>query len=85
MADQTGLTDYGVNEGKLQLQNRFTYHKPIADQPKRYELLRAKAKEFAELIARHTPESREQALALTNLEQACFWANAAIARNEKEL
>jgi hypothetical protein len=30
----------------------------------------------------HTPESREQSLALTNLEQAVMWANAAIARRE---
>lgn len=27
------------------------------------------------------PESREQSLALTNLEQVMFWANAGIARN----
>ena len=66
------------------IENNFTYHKPIADQPARYEKLRAKAKELAFLILETTPESREKALAFTNLEQAIFWANAAIARNEKE-
>ena len=60
----------------------FTYHPPINDQPERYVLLRSQAKEFAETILRLTPVSREQSLALTNLEQASFWANAAIARNE---
>lgn len=40
------------------------------------------AKELAYMICQNTPTSREQSLALTNLEQAIFWANAAIARNE---
>jgi hypothetical protein len=31
-----------------------------------------------------TPESREQSLAITHLEQATMWANAAIARREEE-
>ena len=33
-------------------------------------------------FAEKAPQSREQSLALTNVEQAIFWANAAIARNE---
>lgn len=65
-----------------QIANNFTYHPPFGDQPARYEAIRAKAKEFAELIAEVTPGSREQAVAMTNVEQAVFWANAAIARNE---
>jgi hypothetical protein len=39
-----------------------------------------KAGTLADLIARETKPGREQALALTNLEQACLWASAAIAR-----
>jgi hypothetical protein len=31
------------------------------------------------------PESREKSLAITNLEQAVMWANAAIARNAGNL
>jgi hypothetical protein len=31
------------------------------------------------------PGSRELSLAITKLEEAVFWANAAIARNEKEV
>lgn len=64
------------------LDKRFTYHKPKTDQPCRYEVLRDKAKELAELIIETSPSSREQSLALTNLEQAIMWANAGIARNE---
>ncbi len=64
------------------LTNRFTYHAPIGTQQERYVALRAAALELARMITDLTPKSREQSLAVTNLEQAIFWANAAIARNE---
>lgn len=64
------------------LDNRFTYHPPQGSQQNRYVLIRDHAKELAEFIVSNTPDSREQSLAITNLEQAIFWANAAIARNE---
>jgi hypothetical protein len=66
------------------IDNRFTYHPPIGDQQERYVALRAKAKELAEMIYTLTPQSREQAVALTHLETASMWANAAIARNEND-
>lgn len=65
-----------------QIENNFSYHSPKEGQPAKYEAIRAKAKELAVLIDEQTPKSREQSLAMTNLEQAVFWANAAIARNE---
>lgn len=64
------------------LANRFTYHAPSGNQTERYEDLRAGAFGLAELIVETTPHSREQSLALTKLEEAVMWANAAIARNE---
>ncbi len=64
------------------INNDFTYHAPKPGQPERYEQLRAKAKEFALLIVELTPISREQSLALTELEKSVMFANAAIARNE---
>ena len=67
---------------KSEIENRFTYHSPKDDQPERYEALRKRAKGFATLIVKSTPESREQSLAITHLEQAVMWANASIARNE---
>jgi hypothetical protein len=66
----------------LNLKKRFTYHAPKEDQPKRYTELRAAALELAEKIEALTPASREQSLSITHLEEAIFWANAAIARNE---
>lgn len=65
-----------------QLENTFTYHSPVYDQPQRYELLREEAKRLAYKIVTFTPPSREQSLAITHLEEAIFYANAAIARNE---
>lgn len=63
------------------LENRFTYHAPKPGQPQVYEHLRDVAKDLAYVIKREVPNSREQSLALTKLEEAIFWANAGIARN----
>lgn len=63
------------------IENRFTYHKPNCDQAEIYPKIREKAKEFACLIKQFVPESREQALALTKLEETVMWANAGISRN----
>jgi len=64
------------------LENRFSYHEPRQGQPRKYESIRNKAKEFAYLIEQICPKSREKSLALTKLEEAVFWANAGIARND---
>lgn len=64
------------------IENNFSYHAPKEGQPAKYEAIRNKAKELAYLIEEQVPNSREKSLALTNLEQATFWANAGIARNE---
>jgi len=68
----------------MDVDNVFTYHKPKDDQPARYEKIRADAKLLAKTIEAMTPQSREQSLALTNLQQSVMWANAAIAINEAE-
>ncbi len=62
----------------------FTYHSPFGNQPERYVAIRAKALELARLVQESTPASREQSLAVTSIQQAVMWANAAIAINEKE-
>ena len=66
----------------LDLNNIYTYHTPKDDQPSRYTAIRAKAKELAQLIDLACPDSRERSVAFTRLEEAIFWANASIARNE---
>ena len=77
--------EYELTDNDLdKLCNIFTYHKPIGNQSDRYDDIRNTAKNFAMLLKQVTPPSREQSIALTKLEEVCFWANAAIARNEKE-
>lgn len=71
----------GVTED---LANRFSYHAPINDQEQRYGYIRKEFLELALFLESNCPQSRELSVALTNLEQAQFWANASIARNEKE-
>jgi hypothetical protein len=43
--------------------------------------VREVCKEAADQILSLTPQGREQALAITKLEEAMFWANAAVARD----
>ena len=59
----------------------FTYHKPGPNDPAKYVSIRALAKEMSLELRRLCPPGRELSLARTNLEQAVFWANAAIARS----
>jgi hypothetical protein len=72
-------------EGWAEVENRLTYHPPLPGQSRRYAELRFRALELARFVSVQCPPSRETSLALTSLEQAVFWANAAIARNEKAL
>lgn len=65
---------------KHRIENDFTYHAAEAKSAD-FQAIRNKSKELATLIVDLVPQGREQALALTNLEQANFWANAGIARN----
>jgi len=65
-----------------EIEIRFTYHAPKPGQPEKYGAIRDLAKRLANIIAAACPESREKSLAVTKLEEAVFWANAAIARRE---
>jgi hypothetical protein len=76
------IHEENMEDQVTQIERNFTYHAPKPGQPERYTLLREKAKELAMLIVEQTPRSREQSLALTHVEDASMWANAAIARNE---
>lgn len=69
-------------EEKSRLEKDFVYHSPNGDQPERYKIVREMAKDYAARIMTLCPDSREKSLALTKLEEAVFWANASIARNE---
>lgn len=67
---------------RADLEKRFTYHAPKADQHAKYSDIRAAAHDLAFKLMCQCPRSRELSLALTHLEDSVMWANAAIARNE---
>jgi len=63
------------------LENRFIYHKPDEEKAKKHEEVRSSLLELALKLEEALPTGREKALVMTKLEEAMFWANAAIARN----
>ena len=75
-------TSDGLPQLNLDLENRFSYHKPKDGQTRKYERIRDIAKNYADYLTDNCPRSRELSLALTNLEQVVMWANASIARRE---
>lgn len=64
-----------------ELDHRFTYHAPRGTAPQRFIAIREEGRALASLINAACPEGREKALALTKIEEAVMWANAAVARN----
>ena len=64
------------------LQNRFYYHSPSPLGVTRHAELSNAFFALAQIVLDVCPHGRERSLVLTNLEQAKFWASAAVARNE---
>ena len=64
-----------------EIDNVFTYHKPVEDQPLYFEVIRKSAKAMAEKIMDFCPDSAERDKAIQKLREAVMWANAAIACN----
>lgn len=63
------------------LRHRFAYHPPKDDATKDLHAnMRVACRLTAEEINETCPDGREKALAITKLEEAMMWANAAIAR-----
>lgn len=61
----------------------FGYHKPDAAKTEAHEQVRAACKALALYISHQVPEGREQSMAITKVEEAMFWANAALARDPR--
>lgn len=65
----------------MDIENTFTYHTPTEGQPKKYQAIREKAKEMAQVIIDNTPQCADQSAAIRKLREAVMTANASIALN----
>ena len=63
---------------------RFDHHAPNITRAAQHERMRAAFKRAVNYVLAHAPDTRERALAVTKLEEAMFWANACIARQDVE-
>lgn len=70
-----------MNPMDTDLRNRFTFHPATPSTGPKHEDVRMASLHFATFISSTVPPGREQALALTKIEEAMMWANAGIARN----
>lgn len=62
---------------------RFGYHQPDEERKRAHEATRGICMSAATQLDALLPEGREKSLALTKIEEAMFWGNAAIARESK--
>ena len=62
--------------------HRFEFHPATSAEKKLdHSSIRYACKSLAVNIDNNVPDGREKALAITKIEEAMFWANAAIARS----
>lgn len=75
------MSEFSTND----IENRFSHHPPKdAATVAQHELTRNQIKGIAHYWDGNLPIGREKALAITKLEEAVFWANAAIARHQND-
>lgn len=66
------------------IENRFAFHPASTpDRQAAHQSVRTHCHELAGVLNDLLPEGREKSLAITNLEQTMFWANAAVARQKE--
>ena len=70
-----------TQEEQEDIVNRFTYHTPSSDGVDKHAALTNGFVMLAGQVVAICPPGRERSLVLTKLEEAKFWASAAVARN----
>jgi hypothetical protein len=61
------------------IENRFGFHPATAETGPQHDAVRAKFRALAHDLSCSLPNGRHQSLALTALQEAMMWSNAAIA------
>jgi hypothetical protein len=65
------------------IEHRFAFHAATTDEKRdAHTSVRQTCRRAADHINETCPDGREKSLALTALEEAMFWANAALARQQ---
>ena len=62
------------------IRTRFTYHAPDPAKAAKHQSIRQMLMNAAHNLNDMLADGREKSLAVTHLEEAMFWANAALAR-----
>lgn len=71
-----------TQDARAELAHRFQYHPPTTPGAREaHENVRAVLGNVAAELSPTLPQGREAALFVTKIEEAMFWANAAIARH----
>lgn len=66
------------------INHRFGFHAATTEEKKMdHSSVRYNFTKLAHFVDEFVPDGREKAVVLTKLEEGMFWANAAIARNNK--
>lgn len=69
---------------RAELEHRFKFHPATGEKRGKHEVIRGAALYLANVIVDNAPDdSRERSLAITKVEEAMMWANAAIARHKE--
>lgn len=72
-----------MSTSEQELRDRFRHHPPTTQgRIDAHDGIRSRAADFAVWLNASLPESREKSLALTALQEAAMWANAAVAIHE---
>lgn len=67
------------------IDHRFTFHAaPNQEKIDAHTSIRQHCRRLADTVNESVPDGREKATAITKIEEAMFWANAALARLANE-